>query len=169
MQYDDRFLHISYFVYTCRNKLKGPFDGSTVQCTESMMPTLTIKLLVALTCFTAVYVPQSEAADTCHVTRAPCIPGLPGRAGRDGQPGRDGSDGQPGRDGATGPSGPPGPPITIDIFDYIGAECCGRRSFQPLARKCSSATPLLRPRIYYWCGCTVLWRPRTAATSLEDG
>ena len=93
------------------------------------MSTLTIKLLVALICFTAMYIPQTEAADTCHVTTASCLPGLPGRDGRDGQPGRDGSNGQLGRDGATGPSGPPGPPITINILNYIGAECRGRRSF----------------------------------------
>ena len=59
---------------------------------------LTVKLLVALTCFTAVYL-STEAADTCHATTASCIPGLPGR---DGQPGRDGVTGPPGRDGRDG-------------------------------------------------------------------
>ena len=80
-----------------------------------MIP-LTVKLLVALTCFTAVYL-STEAADTCSATRASCIPGLPGRDGRDGQPGpmgRDGvagpggHDGMPGRDGRDGLPGPPG-------------------------------------------------------------
>ena len=108
------------------------------------------KLLVALICFTAVYL-TTEATDTCPVATARCLPGLPGRDGRDGQPGRDGSDGQPGRDGATGPSGPPGPPITIDILDYIGAECRGRRSFHPATsckevRQCNSSAP----SGYYW-------------------
>ena len=114
------------------------------------MSPLTAKFLVALTCFTVVYL-TTEAANTCPVTRAPCLPGWPGRDGRDGQPGRDGSDGQPGRDGATGPSGPPGPPITIDILNYIGAECRGRRSFHPATsckevRQCNSSAP----SGYYW-------------------
>ena len=68
------------------------------------MPPLTVKFLVALTCFTAVYL-TTEAADTCPVTTASCLPGLPGRDGRDGQPGHDG---QPGRDGNDGATGPPG-------------------------------------------------------------
>ena len=87
------------------------------------MPPLTVKFLVALTCFTTVYL-TTEAADTCPVTAASCLPGLPGRDGRDGQPGRDGNDGAtgpPGRDGrdglpglsgtagGPGPQGPPGP------------------------------------------------------------
>ena len=66
-----------------------------------MLP-LTVKLLVALTCFTAVYL-TTEAADTCSAVT--CIPGLPGRDGRDGQPGRNGNDGvagPPGRDGRDG-------------------------------------------------------------------
>ena len=52
-----------------------------------MLP-FTVKLLVALVCFTAVYL-STEAADTCHATTAPCIPGPPGRDGKDEQPGRD--------------------------------------------------------------------------------
>ena len=63
----------------------------------------TVKLLatlVALSCFTVVYL-TAEAADTCPVTRASCLPGLPGRAGRDGQPGRDGDDGIAGPRGVT--------------------------------------------------------------------
>ena len=59
---------------------------------------LTVKFLVALTCFTAVYL-STEAADTCPATTTSCIPGLPGR---DGQPGRDGVTGPPGRDGRDG-------------------------------------------------------------------
>ena len=68
---------------------------------EKMLP-LTVKLLVALTCFTAVYL-TTEAADTCSAATG--IPGLPGRDGRDGQPGRNGNDGvagPPGRDGRDG-------------------------------------------------------------------
>ena len=68
-----------------------------------MLP-LTVKLLVALTCFTAVYL-TTEAVDTCRASTASCIPGLPGRDGRDGQPGPQGHDGvtgPPGRDGRDG-------------------------------------------------------------------
>ena len=65
-----------------------------------MLP-LAVKFLVALTCFTAVYL-TTEAADTCPATTAPCLPGLPGRDGRDGQPGRDGATGPSGRDGRDG-------------------------------------------------------------------
>ena len=87
------------------------------------MPPLTFKFLVALTCFTAVYL-TTEAADTCPVTTASCLPGLPGKDGRDGQPGppgRDGRDGlscmaggpgtqgPPGHNGTDGEQGPPGP------------------------------------------------------------
>ena len=70
-----------------------------------MLP-ISVKLLVALTCVTAVYL-TTEAADTCPVTTVSCLPGLPGRDGKDGQPGRDG---QSGRDGRDGPPGPPGGP-----------------------------------------------------------
>ena len=56
-----------------------------------MLP-LTVKFLVTLTCFTAVYL-TTEAADTCPATTASCIPGLPGRDGKDGQPGPAGHDG----------------------------------------------------------------------------
>ena len=76
-----------------------------------MMHSLTVKLYVALTYFTAVYL-TTEAADTCPATRASCLPGLPGRDGRDGEPGRDGDDGvagPPGRDGRDGLPGPVGP------------------------------------------------------------
>ena len=83
-----------------------------------MIP-LTVKLLVALTCFTAMNL-STAAADTCPATTTSSIPGLPGRDGRDGQPGRDGVTGPPGRDGrdglpgnsctagGTGLQGPPG-------------------------------------------------------------
>ena len=71
-----------------------------------MLP-LTVKLLVALICFTAVYL-TTEAADTCSAVT--CMPGLPGRDGRDGQPGRDGVAGPPGCDGRDGEQGPQGPP-----------------------------------------------------------
>ena len=59
--------------------------------------TLTIKLLAALTCFTAMYL-TTEAAGTCRATKT-SIPGLPGKDGRDGQPGRDGNNGLPGLPG----------------------------------------------------------------------
>ena len=89
------------------------------------MPPLTVKFLVALTCFTVVYL-TTEAAGTCPVTTASCLPGLPGKDGRDGQPGppgRDGRDGlssscmaggpgtqgPPGHNGTDGEQGPPGP------------------------------------------------------------
>ena len=81
------------------------------------MPPLTVKFLVALTCSTAVYL-TTEAADTCPVTTASCLPGLPGRDGRDGQPGRDGNDGAtgpPGRDGRDGLSCMAGGPGTGKI------------------------------------------------------
>ena len=72
----------------------------------------------------------TEAADTCPVTTASCLPGLPGRDGRDGQPGRDGNDGAtgpPGRDGRDGLSGlsgtaggpgPQGPPGLSGALNY---------------------------------------------------
>ena len=72
------------------------------------MLSLTVKLLVALACFSTMYL-STEAAkfNTCHATAAtlPCIPGLPGK---DGQPGRDGTDGEQGPAGAQGPPGLPG-------------------------------------------------------------
>ena len=109
-----------------------------------MMLPFTFKLLVALTCFTAVYL-STEAADTCRATTASCIPGLPGRDGRDGQPGpqghdgvtgppgRDGRDGLPGNsctaggpglqglpglNGTDGERGPPGPPGLPGVLNY---------------------------------------------------
>ena len=72
-----------------------------------MIP-LTVKLLVALTCFTAVCL-STEAADTCRATTAYCIPGRPGRDGRDGQPGHDGQPGSAGAAGTPGRDGDPGP------------------------------------------------------------
>ena len=86
------------------------------------MLTLTVKLLVALTCFTAVYL-STEAADTCRATTTSCVPGPPGRDGRDGQPGRDGSDGvagPPGHDGVPGRDGRdglPAPAVTLSDAD----------------------------------------------------
>ena len=59
-----------------------------------MIP-ITVKFIFAVTCFTA----TTEAAGTCHATKASCLPGLPGRDGKDGQPGRDGRDGLPGPPG----------------------------------------------------------------------
>ena len=92
---------------------------------QVIMPPLSVKLLVALTCFTAVYL-TTEAADTCPVTTASCLPGLPGRDGRDGQPGRDGQQGRDGKDGLPGlsctagepgPQGPPGPPGALNNLE----------------------------------------------------
>ena len=74
-----------------------------------MMLPFTVKLLVAVTCFTAVY-HGTEAADTCPATTMSCIPGLPGKDGKDGQPGRDGRDGVAGPAGRDGRDGLPGPP-----------------------------------------------------------
>ena len=85
----------------------------------------TVKFLVALACFTAVYL-STEAADTCRATTAPCIPGPLGRDGRDGQPGRDGATGTQGRDGLQGPpgmngvhgaQGPPGLPGALNYTE----------------------------------------------------
>ena len=108
----------------------------------NMLP-FPVKLLVAVTCFTAVYI-RGEAADTCPTTTTSCIPGLPGRDGKDGQPGhdgrdsvagpagrdgsngtpgRDGSNGTPGRDGSNGTPGRdgrdglPGPPGSLSIVE----------------------------------------------------
>ena len=75
-----------------------------------------VKLFVAFTCFTAVYI-RGEAADTCPTTTTACIPGLPGRDGRDGQPGRDGVAGQPGHDGRDGRDGLPGSPGSLTIAE----------------------------------------------------
>ena len=96
------------------------------------MPPLTVKFLVALTCFTAVYL-TTEATDTCPVTRASCLPGLPGRDGRDGQPGRDGNDGatgppgRDGRDGLPGLSGMAGGPGSQGPPGPTGAQNCTER------------------------------------------
>ena len=72
-----------------------------------MLP-ITVKLLVALACFTAVYL-TTEAAklNTCRANTAtlPCIPGLPGK------------DGQPGRDGTDGERGPPGLPGALNYTE----------------------------------------------------
>ena len=72
-----------------------------------MLP-LTVKLLVSLTFFTAVYL-TTEAAkyNTCRANAAtlPTIPGLPGK---DGRPGHNGTDGEQGPPGPQGPTGPPG-------------------------------------------------------------
>ena len=90
-----------------------------------MMPSLTVKLYVALTYFTAVCL-TTEAADTCPVTTASCIPGLPGRDGRDGQPGRDGDDGlagppgHDGRDGLPGSVGQAGPQGPVGLVGPVG-------------------------------------------------
>ena len=100
------------------------------------MPPLTVKFLVVLTCFTAMYL-TTEAADTCPVTRASCIPGLPGKDGRDGQPGPPGRDrrdelscmawgpgpqgppGHNGTDGEQGPLGPQGPAGPLGVLNYV--------------------------------------------------
>ena len=101
----------------------------------NMLP-LTVQLLVAVACFTAVYI-RGQAADTCPTTTPSCIPGLPGRDGKDGQPGhdgrdgvagpagRDGSNGTPGRDGRDGLPGPPGSLTIVEqqqLKDSILAE-----------------------------------------------
>ena len=100
-----------------RKRLATRLQHSREEMLRVQMPPLSVKLLVTLIFFTAVYL-TAEAADTCPVTTASCLPGLPGRDGRDGQPGRDGNDGAtgpPGRDGRdglpglSGTAGGPGP------------------------------------------------------------
>ena len=59
-----------------------------------MLP-ITVQLLVAISCFTAAYLP-TEAANTCPVRATSCIPGPPGRDGAKGRDGRDGLPGPPG-------------------------------------------------------------------------
>ena len=79
-----------------------------------MLPvTVTVKVFVALTCFTAVHL-TTEAADTCPATTASCIPGLPGRDGKDGWPGRDGTPGRNGTPGCNGGDGAPRPPSALN-------------------------------------------------------
>ena len=76
------------------------------------MLSLSLKLLVSVTFFTAVYL-TTEAArfNTCRANAAtlPTIPGLPGKDGRPGHNGTDGEQGPSGPQGPTGPSGPQGP------------------------------------------------------------
>ena len=72
-----------------------------------MLP-LSVKLLVSLTFFTAVYLTTEAArSNTCRANAAtlPTIPGLPGK---DGRPGHNGADGEQGPPGPQGPTGPPG-------------------------------------------------------------
>ena len=67
----------------------------------------TIKLLVALSCFTVLCL-ASVATDTCSTSASCCTTGISGRDGKDGHPGRDGipgRDGTPGRDGRDGDPG----------------------------------------------------------------
>ena len=123
---------------------------------QVQMPPLSVKLLVALTCFTAVYL-TTEAADTCPVTTASCLPGLPGRDGRDGQPGppgRDGRDGLSCMAGGPGIQGSPGPSGALnyterqqlkeEILAMLRGEmsmlsCCNT-SFFPVSFTTSQAT-----------------------------
>ena len=65
---------------------------SVLRRLQVKMIRITVKLIFAVTCFTA----TTEAAGTCHATKTSCLPGLPGRDGKDGQPGRDGLPGPPG-------------------------------------------------------------------------
>ena len=140
------------------------------------------KFLVALTCFTAVYL-TTEAADTCPATTASCIPGLPGRDGKDGQPGRDGQPGPAGRDGIAGPAGrdgmtardgrdgPPGPPGTLtyteqqqlkeNILEMLREEI-------RLLSNCTltpQPTPLPGPQ----CDGTSVDNPATSCKELHEG
>ena len=72
-----------------------------------MLP-LTVKLLVALTFFTVVYLTTEAAnSNTCHVNAA-TIPSISGLPGKDGEPGHNGTDGEQGPPGPQGPTGPPG-------------------------------------------------------------
>ena len=65
------------------------------------MPPLTFKFLVALTCFTVVYL-TTEAADNCPVTRASCTVG---------------GTGPQGPTGPSGPQGPAGPPGALNYTE----------------------------------------------------
>ena len=113
------------------SKLQKSFDSSSAAIySRFQLKMRPLNFLVALTCFTAVYL-TTEATDTCPATTASCIPGLPGRDGKDGQPGRDGQpglaghDGMSGRDGVAGPPGRdgrdglPGPPGTLTYSDQL--------------------------------------------------
>ena len=72
-----------------------------------MLP-LSLKLLVSLTLFTAMYLTTEAAnSNTCHVNAA-TIPSISGLPGKDGEPGRNGTDGEQGPPGPQGPTGPPG-------------------------------------------------------------
>ena len=111
----------------------------------NMLP-LPVQLLVAVTCFTAVYI-RGQAADTCPTTTTSCIPGLPGRDGKDGQPGvagpagRDGSNGSPGRDGRDGLPGPPGSLSIVEqqlLKDSILAEL--RDDISMLCQQCNETS-----------------------------
>ena len=85
-----------------------------------MLP-LSLKLLVSLTCFTAVYLTtQAAKSNTCHANAAtiPSIPGLLGKDGRAGHNGTDGEQGPPGPQGPTGPSGPQGPTGPPGALNY---------------------------------------------------
>ena len=82
------------------------------------MPLLTVKFLVSLTFFTAVYLTTEAArSNTCRANAAtlPTIPGLPGK---DGHNGTDGEQGPPGPQGPTGPSGPQGPAGPPGAMNY---------------------------------------------------
>ena len=79
-----------------------------IESSPKVLP-LTVKLLVSLTFFTAVYLTTEAAkSNTCRANAAtlPTIPGLPGKDGRPGHNGTDGEQGPPGPQGPTGTSGP---------------------------------------------------------------
>ena len=72
-----------------------------------MLP-FTVKLLVTLSLFTAVYLTTEAAnSNTCYVNVA-TIPSISGLPGKDGRPGHNGTDGEQGPPGPQGPTGLPG-------------------------------------------------------------
>ena len=69
------------------------------------MHSLTVKLLVALTCFTALpFSTEAEISSSCPVNVATILR-IPGLHGKDGEPGIDGQEGPPAPQGPTGPPG----------------------------------------------------------------
>ena len=125
-----------------------------------MMLPFTVKLLVALVCFTAVYL-STEAADTCPATTAPCIPGPPGRDGKDGQPGHDGQPGRDGRDGVPGTIGSltyaEGQQLKEEILETIRGEIsmlnCSKTP-TPQCRGTTEGNPATSCREVYQCNPT---------------
>ena len=125
---------------------------------------LTLKLLVAVTCFTSVYL-GTEAAETCPATTVSCIPGLPGKDGKDGQPGRDGRDGVAGPAGRDGRDGVPGPPGTATCTEQLKEDVERlREELRTLSFCNTSCTPQSRPQ----CAGTTVDNPATSCKEIYN-